>query len=217
MNGAVDLLSGTSEVRRRVLQALAALILAALLGFALLRPFGPDHHPDGGGPLGSVGRDAWEMKGIDPSGDPGVSACTFGVPLCVATGTADPILESVSPSVVVGDGFSLQGLTVRQFVRSAGNEGINSVSGWPPSAIEVPHPQSPVTAFVVTTRCATTYEPPSTELLIGFGKTGPAGGGWTGIDVAYSVAGREYLLHVRRDIYICGTSTVAQCTLPASP
>ena len=52
--------------------------------------------------------------------------------------------------------------------------------------------------------------------MIGLGLQGTEGGGWNGIDVAYTVVGGEHILAISHELYICGPAVAARCAGPAS-
>ena len=112
---------------------------------------------------------------VDPaSGD---ASWTFGVPLCLLSGDAPPVLEDVSPVTVDGDGFQYLGSRVRTFTRTEANTPVVSIGGWPPPPDTVPDQLNPVDGYIVSAPCAATSEGPSyTELLLGFERVGSDGG-----------------------------------------
>jgi hypothetical protein len=60
----------------------------------------------------------------------------------------------------------------------------------------------------VTSRCAdgSLDGLPYTELLVAMERTSPAGGGWFGFEIAYTVGGRHRVLHSTWRYGICGTA-----------
>jgi hypothetical protein len=70
---------------------------------------------------------------------------------------------------------------------------------------------------VVATSCSTDAAgDPYTELILGFGVTGPGGGGWQGVDVAYTVGDAHYTLTTGYAFLICGTDVTCDPAGPAS-
>jgi hypothetical protein len=203
--------------RRGAVGAIAVLI-AVIAVFVVARglnqPTGPHRHADGAGPLRSIGGAGHEMKGIDPSADPTTRSWTFGTGLCVMPGQKSAVLTSVVPRETIGHGFAFRGAAVRSFARTAGNEGINSVSGWPPPEAFVPDPVSPIAGFTVSNVCSDTWQPPYTELLIGLELTDADAGGWRGFLITYSIGDQTYVVDINHDLLICGGSTKTECGGP---
>lgn len=171
----------------------------------------PTRHEDGAGPLTSVGAPTKDSIRAEPRAE--VDAWTFGVQLCL-TGDRPAILTAVRPTRAFGSGWALLGTGIRQFVVSASDAPILSTDGWPPSMELDPDPMATTVGYAVTQPCDFPVTGRYTELLIGLGRTGVEGGGWAGIEVAYTVAGRSYVLTLHHEIAICGT--LVSCTIPES-
>jgi hypothetical protein len=200
-------------VRQRLI--VGGLVAVALIGLAaaalfagVLSPPHVIHHDDGEGPLGSEGGAGYHITSArDPQGGR-YTSWTDGVRLCLFSGTEAAILDDVSPRATVGTGFEFLGARVREFTyEPLVHSFIESTFGFPPSTTDVPDPLYEVAGFAVTSPCS---QPPSgsyTELLIGLAMVGDDGGGWQGVDVAYSVGGQSYVLFIDEDLLICGRST----------
>ena len=185
----------------------AACLVAALASSCTLFPGGPTRHEDGLGPLGNEGGGAAHTSDkVDPQNG-NQSEWTFGLRLCWFSGTLAPVLTEVSPHSTRGSGFHYLGSFIRVFDFQPGNQGIISVAGYPPPTTYVPDQLQSFVGFDVTTPCTS---PPSglyTELLVGLARDGSDGGGWEGVDVAYTDSGRSYVLTINEDLLICGDST----------
>lgn len=189
------------------------LIGGAILGVVVLASVAvgfwsrSDRHIDGGGALGSEGAPVHLTQDLNPLGGT-ITTWTFGIRLCLATGSTPAILEGISPDPTIGDGFRFLGASVREFdYDPLAHTFIYSVEGYPPPTATVPDPLHDIDGFPVTTPCT---RPPSgryTELLVGLGLAGPDGGGWQGVDIAYTVDGRHQVLVLEHDLEICGTAT----------
>jgi hypothetical protein len=142
---------------------------------------------------------------VDPaSGD---DSWSFGVPLCLASGTASAELEGVRPVAIDGAGFRYLGSAIRSFTWSAVDTPIVSIGGWPPPPAIVADKLSEVDGYGVSTPCQGVVESPQyTELLLGFQRVGSDGGGWAGIYVDYSVDEQQNALQIDHDVMICGTN-----------
>lgn len=193
--------------------ALVALSLAVLAAFAVSAT-PPERHLDGAGPLASLNGPGSEMMAVDPTAAGHPTSWTYGLRLCLSSGSDPAILESVAPTVSVGTGYRFLGAGIRAFTPTQTHTGVIGVSPWPPPRDVIPDPLSAVTGYAVTTPCSMDPHAPYTELLVGLGLQGDDGGGWHGIDIAYSVAGHHRILAVDRDLFICGRSVAAQCTGP---
>lgn len=200
---------------------LAALIGVGvvLAGINLFHTFGPIHlHNDG--PLGSLSGASFTFDSSTPG------PWTSGYSLCLQPG-ADPVtIESVSPASEVGSGLNYLGAYVREIQpdtsMTTSTGGIGTVQGFPPKVTQTLHP---VAGYRVTDACssegaqsATSVFPAYTELDVGIGRrAGPAGGGWTGFTIAYSVGSTQYVATWDTAIYACGTGTPVgtMCTPPS--
>jgi hypothetical protein len=190
----------------------------AALGLALLvRTAPPERHLDGAGPLASLNGPGSEMMATDPSAAGHPTSWTFGLRLCLASGTDPAVIESVAPTVSIGTGYRFLGAGIRQFQLTRDHTTVIGLSAWPPPRTEVPDTLADVRGYVVSTPCS---EPANsgayTELMIGLGREGDDGGGWNGIDVGYSVAGRHRVLVIAHDLFICGPAVAEQCGLRSS-
>ena len=203
-------------IRRRPRLAIAlGLVSLALLTVVMVALFGggPERHPDGGGPLGSLGDSHGSIAiGFDPKlGGP---TWTVGVQLCLAQGDQPATLDgSITPTRSVGSDFRYLGAYVREFrAFQNGVTPIGSVDGFPP---RIPGPLlDPVKGFTVRYRCQPQnpdWSIPYTELLIGFGRgTGSSGGGWMGVDVGYTAGGHHHVVSLGYDFLICGSAAPAR-------
>jgi hypothetical protein len=191
---------------------LLLLVMVAVGAFTYLWLQGPERHADGDGQLASNegGHEAMSVDRV-----PGVTSWTYGLRLCIGSGDAPAILESVSPGVAVGSGFRFLGAGVREWTPTSSHEAIISVAGWPPPASFVPDEIHDIPGFAVSTSCATGPRDPYTELLVGLGLVSADGGGWQGIEVGYHVGGRHRVLLLNHDLLICGASV--DCSVPGEP
>jgi hypothetical protein len=140
------------------------------------------------------------------------------VRLCLASGTQPAVLSDVAPHATVGFGFVFLGARVREFTyQPLVHSFISSVVGFPPPSTYVPDPLHEVAGSAVTSPCSQPPSGASTELLIGLAKVGDGGGGWQGIDVAYSVGAQSYVLFIDQDLLICGTSVPLCSSSTSSP
>jgi hypothetical protein len=172
---------------------------------------GPERHPDGRGPLGSLNDPGNSItEGFDAKiGGP---SWTVGIQLCLAQGNQPATLDgSVTPTKTVGNDFRYLGAFVREFTPSHGGSPIINLTGFPPA---LPDTLRPVKGFVVRYGC---HGPnpdrsvPYTELLIGFGRgTGTSGGGWMGVDVGYTAGGHHHVVSLGYDLLICGSAAPAR-------
>ncbi len=190
--------------------ALGATVLVAAGVYALL-PAGTGRHLDGEGELASHNGPGYEGFAADQT--KGVGSWTFGLRLCRASGDEPAVIDSVGPASTVGAGYRFMGALVRRFDLTASHEPIISVDGYPPPPSMVPDPVVPAVGYAVETPCPEGPSGPYTELLVGMTVTGPDGGGWRGIDIAYHVGSRHRTLVVNQDWVICGDS-VPDCTSP---
>ena len=185
----------------RVALALGAAIAAlGVLGLILGQVGTRDdiaRHPDGGGPLASTD-DPWSM-GLDPQNE---AVWSQGIYVC-SLGGEEVILESVAPTGGFGS-FRYLGSRVREFTPSGSDNPIFSNNGFPPN---VPDDLQTVDRYHVTAGCSldersATY----TEILLGIGRVGDSGGGWTGEEVSYRVGDRRYILELKFAIAVCGSA-----------
>jgi hypothetical protein len=193
-------------VQLGALVALGCAIAAGALWIAAAGPFAPTVHEDGAGPLGSEGAPVHLSKANDPLGG-SITSWTYGVRLCLLGGADPAILESVTPRATVGSGFRYLGASVRVFVYPGGHDApIISDVGYPPSPTYAAPPFAELRGFQVTSPCASPPDGPYTELMIGLARDGEDGGGWSGVDIAYTVGGMHRVLRLDRDLLICGRS-----------
>jgi hypothetical protein len=127
----------------------------------------------------------------------------MGYPLCLVEGSDPAVIERVTPANVVGSGLHALGALVREFPSGTSDLGIGGVKGYPPV---VPDKLRPAVGFAVTHVCVSTGVPPIyTELLVGVAKPpGSLGGGWDGINVAYRIGSRQYVVTLNYFVFTCG-------------
>jgi hypothetical protein len=195
----------------RVLAILGLVILPAV---SCELTAGVVRHEDGAGPLGNEGGARSHITSArDPQGGR-YTSWTDGVRLCLASGTQPAVLSDVAPHATVGSGFVFLGTRVREFTyEPLVHSFISSVVGFPPPTTYVPDALHEVAGFAVTSPCSQPPSGASTELLTGLARSGDDGGGWQGIDVAYTVGTQSYVLFINEDLLICGTS-VPLCSPP---
>jgi hypothetical protein len=189
------------------LGALVALSLA-LGGFGFLQVtahHGPTRHDDGAGILASHNQVMQESQSLVRT--PGVDSWTYGVRLCLSTGTGPATIESVVPDQTVGAGFKPLGMYIRRFVATIQHTPINSVDGFPPSSAQIPDALEQVAGFQVVDPCSNLLDATTAELLIGLAAVGDGGGGWKGLDITYKADGQEYILFAEYGLYVCGPAT----------
>lgn len=174
----------------------------------------PERHADGAGPLASRNGPGSESMAVDPD-RAGGSSWTYGVRLCLSAGSDPVVIDSVGPSKSVGTGYRYLGAKIRTFSESPSHAGIISVNGYPPPTSYVPDPLVAAIGSRVTTACTATGLGPYTELLVGLELTSLVGGGWQGIDIGYTAAGRHRILEIDQNFLICGTSV--SCAIPTPP
>jgi hypothetical protein len=176
---------------------------------------GPDHHADGAGPLSSLGPGTKIGQAVDPTASGRV---TFGVELCLLGGEDVAVIDAIEPSATVGTGFRFLGSLIRTFDPEPGvdspHEPIGSVAGFPPPDHYAPDHLSDAVGYAVQVRCRHDRPPQTyTELLLGFERTGDTGGGWHGIDVGYSYAGRHRVVSLAYDLCFLGSLVMSECTM----
>jgi hypothetical protein len=211
--GAIQSVSRRVPPRLVWLRAIAVLGLA-VLAFAFLVGQ-PVRHLDGAGPLASrndPGHESFAALPLD-----GVASWTYGTRLCLASGAEPAIIDTVTPDAKIGTGFTVLGVRVRQFVPSPTHELVISTDAFPPPAREVPDTLYEAHGYAVSTPCTDEVGAPFTELLVGLGRKGDDGGGWKGIDIAYTVGGRRMVVFLNHDLLVCGTSLGDMCRAPGSP
>lgn len=187
----------------RVKASIVGLGAVVALGLASVALTQTDRHLDGAGPLASLAGPGYERMAVDPAGSPS-GTWTYGLRLCLASGSDPAVLHSVGPSTAVGSGFRLLGTKVREFFATNQHTGIIGVNGFPPPRNMVPDPLADVAGYSVKTACTIAPSAPYTELLVGLGLQGDDGGGWRGIEIAYSLGGRDHVLVINHDLMICG-------------
>ena len=205
-------------IPRRPVAAIGVVLVVlsfAASGWAIANP---ERHADGAGPLGSLDRLGGPTITVMPTGQ--ATRWSFGVSLCLASGTEAAVIDSVDPTATIGDGFQSIGALIWQFTPSTSYRPITVVEDFPPQTGAVS--ASLGDDFLgarVSNPCTNDPNAPVTELLIGIevGVDPADGGGWQGVDVGYTVAGRHRILAINRNLLICGTSTVAECSAPATP
>jgi hypothetical protein len=172
---------------------------------------GPERHPDGRGPLGSLGT---PNNSIAEAFDPklGGPTWTVGIQLCLEQGNEPATLDgAVTATNTIGTDFRFLGAFMREFTASRSHTPIGSMDGFPPNLPDTLHP---VKGFAVKYRCQHPNPDPSvpyTELLIGFGRgTGTSGGGWMGVDVGYTAGGHHHVVSLGYDLLICGSAAPAR-------
>lgn len=184
--------------------ALGMMVLAVSCG-------GVVSHRDGEGPLVSFGDpDGFSRMAIDPM--TGVDAWSFGMPLCIEDAGTVATLHEVAPTDTVGSGFQFAGAFIHEYAASRGETGIISMDGFPPV---LPGNLMSVNEHVFQTDC-TPGQDLAAELIVGLRMTGADGGGWTGIDLSYSIGNRDYVLQIRNEMFICGDSVLQFCGPPSS-
>jgi len=182
---------------------------AAAGAWWLSGPPGITAHGDGGGPLASTGDPTHvEMMGVIPNG----SRWTWGYRLCLLEGSA-AVIDTVQPAATLGK-FDFLGARVRRFAPTGGHMPIISVDGYPP---DLPDETTDAAGFTVYDRCDGWPTAGYTELLIGLGLDGTAGGGWSGIEVAYHVGSHRYVLELKDSLAICGPAAASICLTPPPP
>ena len=197
----------------RVKASIVGLGAVVALGLASVALTQTDRHLDGAGPLASLNGPGYERMAVDPAGSPS-GTWTYGLRLCLASGSDPAVLHSVGPSTAVGSGFRLLGTKVREFFATNQHTGIIGVAGFPPPRDMVPDPLADVAGYSVKTACTIVPSAPYTELLVGLGLQSDDGGGWRGIEIAYSVGGRDHVLVLNHDLLICGRAVAADCAGP---
>jgi hypothetical protein len=193
--------------RHRLPLFVAVTSVAALLVGCVVASARVDHHLDGHGPLGDGGvttvDDGSSSSFSFFDNDPG--PWTVGLQLCLAQGTGPAIIERVYPEETVGAGFRFVGALAHEIDLGAGS--IGEIGGFPP---RVAGKLVPASEFPVIYPCSPKAHGPYTELLVGIGKPpGSTGGGWVGIDVAYRVGARQYVVTLPQSYYACGPSAPA--------
>jgi hypothetical protein len=193
---------------------LALLLIAAAIGIGAAR--GPDRHEEGQGELAMFGDTAATSTISDFAAESDSRPTTFGLPLCHLHGDT-PVLDRVTATTVVGDGFTVLGTGVRTFIPAPDHTPIYSVDGWPPNPSQVPDAIEPVVGFAVTNPCTAGVPDgrPYTELLVAMQRTSPAGGGWFGFEVGYTVGGRHRVLHSTWNYGVCGTAVHCEGSPPS--
>ena len=202
--------------RRWLLIPVGILLVLAVL--AVARTGGQVRHADGSGPLASKGDPGRES--FAASQQDGLTAWTYGVPLCLAEGTTPAVITSVAPASTIGLGFSTLGVKIRTFIWTSQTTPMISENGYPPADVSPDTLEAPA-GLQVTTGCSPfDLGKPYTELLVGLGVTSPQddGGGWHGILVRYTIGGAEHELEIANDMFICGRSVADYCRSgPPSP
>ena len=181
---------------------------------------GVTRHLDGEGPLASVGDPGTALSGAFDQDAP-ASRWTLGIALCLDQATDPAVLTgTIRGTRTIGDGFVFLGAYIRQFVPAQGDTPIGGVEGFPPNVSE---PLRDLKGYPVSNPCqkpgSVDRNVPYTELLIGWGRSsGKDGGGWLGLDVNYTVDGRQYILAIAYSILICGPAVPARyCAEPSKP
>ena len=175
----------------------------------------PERHADGDGPLASRDGPGGEMMAVNSSATIATS-WTYGVPVCLASGNDPAVIDAVGPTVSVGTGYRFLGASIRQFLPTLQHTSIIGVDNFPPPRDKIPDALLDIHGYAVTTPCSRDPRAPYTELLIGLGIVSDAGGGWKGVDVGYTVAGRHRILAINERLLICGAAVAAECAVPGS-
>jgi hypothetical protein len=166
--------------------------------------------PPSSGPLTS-GDNPWNM-GLDPATP--TNAWTLGVSLCVSDARSDAVIDSITPTDLVGQAKFL-GAKVRQFTPSASDRPIVGVSGYPP---DVPDALLDPAGVIVSGGCsANARQSHYTEVLLGIGREGSGGGGWRAEEIAYHVGSTKYSATLAFGMVICGPQVPAQYCAPGDP
>jgi hypothetical protein len=198
------------------LLTLGVAALAATLGLlsaALLGAFSssPAFYLDGQGPLASTGNYGHASSEGEPALGPGYTGPrTLGFELCMRDSGPPAVIKSVSATQSIGDGYRILGMYARTIDLSTGDEAILSVDGFPPHLpLGSAHPDKlyPIAGYKVTARCSVighAYD----ELLIGLDAAPGQGGGWDGISVTYTVAGKTHTVRLPYRFFICGPYTI---------
>jgi hypothetical protein len=179
-----------------------ALVAAALVVVWFVLDLGgaTTYHLDGQGPLGSTG-DPKAASAFTFDVDSGPGPWTTGYLICLEQGSGPAIIESVRPAKTVGNGYRYLGAMVRELDPKTGGGPLIEKGGYPPT---VAQPLHSAIGYAVTVPCGadmTRY----TELDLGFARTpGTRGGGWTGINIAYRVGTRQYVVTLGYTVYVCG-------------
>ena len=187
----------------------AAIVALSLAAVALTAP--SSRHLDGAGPLASHDGDGSEMMAVDPDAPGHPTSWTYGLRLCLASGTEPAVIKSVGPAQSVGSGYRSLGAGIRRFTPTTDHTPVIGLPVWPPDPKVVPDQLAPIDGYAVTTPCSQDPQAPYTELLIGLGRQGTDGGGWNGVDVAYRVGRAERILAIDQKLFICGPAVAAQC------
>ena len=205
--------------RQRALVLIAAGVVALIALSVASRAvvLGSEHHADGDGPLSSLVPGTRIGNALDPTASGRV---TFGIELCLLTGEDVAVIDAVGPSGTVGTGFRFIGSLARTFDPEPGvdsrHEPIGSVEGFPPPASFAPDHLSDAIGYRVQVRCRHDQPPQTyTELLLGFERDGDNGGGWHGIDIGYTFAGRHRIVSLAYDFCFQGSAITRDCTLAA--
>ncbi|HXI46138.1 MAG TPA: hypothetical protein VNH13_07540 [Candidatus Acidoferrales bacterium] len=186
--------------------AATAVLVWSLVGSQSLK------HADGAGPLESNGGKfadsfAWPQDVAGP--------VTGGVPLCLVAGSEGAIIEKIEPEGELGSGWDYLGALVRHFPSDASHSAILSAHGFPPA---VPEHLYPAVGYIVTSGCTDEQRNADyTELLIGFQRPNATGGGWSGIDVTYTVSGVRHVLVIGQSFAHCGEGLDAHYCPTAPP
>jgi hypothetical protein len=184
---------------RLIAVAAGALLLAgAVILVARGVPGQGDTHPDGEGDLAhTLIPQSWSAEVVHPKG-PADTDFTFGIDLCDQTGAGPIVLDTVTPTAVLGEGAELLGARTWRLPTSDG--GVLEWPGFPPSILSGTTLRD-ASGSAVTDRCSTDAR---TELLIGLRIKGAAGGGWRGVSIHYHVGGRARTLLANEYLVLCG-------------
>jgi hypothetical protein len=190
----------------------SAFALSALL-VVILSSCGVARHRDGEGPLAYMD-DPGGYTRITVERTPGQQVWSFGMPVCMKEAGTTAVLETIEPHGLVGEGVEEVGVAVHEVSVDQGDVATGSAGGFPPD-------NAPETlrlgGYEVTAACSTPPPEVVPEILVGLGLRREEGGGWLGIDVTYRVDGREYVLELRNEMFICGDATVEYCEPQPSP
>lgn len=187
-------------------------LAAALVSFvAGCNAFDPSRHGPVDGPLRLPG-DA-EIGVGQTAPEPGMTDITFGsLELCVADGVEDVTLVAIGP----GEQLTSTGhvsVVIRRvdaaFTDDRSNP-VGSAYGVPPDLVDtgLGGTLEPVEGAIIGLKCADRLanpRGPMIEVLVTLSDFGETGIGWKGIEVEYTVDGRQYVLEAPWSFYVCGS------------
>jgi hypothetical protein len=187
------------------------LALAALgLVLAATSCSGAKHHRDGDGPMAALG-DPEGVTTLSVFRVPGVASWSFGSMFLCTTDGEPAVIDGVKSHDTVGSGFRFAGVRIHDFRYAPDEEPILGVFGFPP---DFPSGTADPIGYVVDVPCPHKADGRVIELIVGLTATSSDGGGWLGVDVAYTLADRHYVLEIANHMLICGSATTAECAGP---